>query len=208
MVCFKKHPRKGRYPPGKVTAVFEKPEDRGLFMHSVLMARGKDIFCEAYWSPFTERSLHRMYTATKSFVGVAVCKLAAENRISLEDKIIRYFPDKLPLSIHPFLAAMTVKDMLTMQICMPNDNWFAQNVSDRVEHYFHQTPVRYPGTGFDYDSEGSFVLGALVERVTGKTLLTYLREKCLDEIGFSEEAYCLRALGIPTAAPPPAPGQK
>ena len=191
----KTSPEKVGIRPEKLRRFFEKLEDRGLFMHSVLMARGKDIFCEAYWSPFTERSLHRMYSATKSFVGVAVCELAAENRISLEDKIIRYFPDKLPASVHPFLAAMTVKNMLTMQTCMPNGNWFAQNVSDRVEHYFHRTPVRYPGTGFDYDSEGSFVLGALVERVTGKTLLTYLREKCLDEIGFSAEAYCLQAPG-------------
>ncbi|MEE1278009.1 MAG: serine hydrolase, partial [Acutalibacteraceae bacterium] len=170
-------------------------EERGLYMHSVILARGENIFCEAYWKPFTDKSLHRMYSTTKSYVGVAVCQLAAEGKLSLDDKIIKFFPDKLPENIHPFLDAMTVRHMLKMQTCMTPPSWFADRTTDRLKHYFASTPTRYPGTGFEYDSEGSFVLGALVERLTGKTLIEYLREKCLDEIGFSKEAFCLQAPG-------------
>ena len=172
-----------------------KLENRGLFIHSVIMARGNDIFCEAYWNPFNKKSLQRMYSTTKSYVGVAVCELAAEGRISLDDKIVKYFPDKLPDTVHPFLAAMTIRNMLTMQTCMTSCGWFNQNVDDRLYHYFHFEPTRYPGTGYDYDSEGSFVLGALVERITGMSLIDYLRDKCLNEIGFSKEAFCLKAPG-------------
>lgn len=170
-------------------------EERGLYMHSVILSRGENIFCEAYWKPFTDKSLHRMYSTTKSYVGVAVCQLAAEGKLSLDDKIIKFFPDKLPENIHPFLDAMTVRHMLKMQTCMTPPSWFADRTTDRLKHYFASTPTRYPGTGFEYDSEGSFVLGALVERLTGKTLIEYLREKCLDEIGFSKEAFCLKAPG-------------
>lgn len=170
-------------------------EERGLYMHSVILARGENIFCEAYWKPFTDKSLHRMYSTTKSYVGVAVCQLAAEGKLSLDDKIIKFFKDKLPEKIHPFLDAMTVRHMLKMQTCMTPPSWFADRTTDRLKHYFASIPTRYPGTGFEYDSEGSFVLGALVERLTGKTLIEYLREKCLDEIGFSKEAFCLQAPG-------------
>ena len=170
-------------------------EERGLYMHSVILARGENIFCEAYWKPFTDKSLHRMYSTTKSYVGVAVCQLAAEGKLSLDDKIIKFFPDKLPENIHPFLSDMTVRHMLKMQTCMTPPSWFADRTTDRLKHYFESVPTRYPGTGFEYDSEGSFVLGALVERLTGKTLIEYLREKCLDEIGFSKEAFCLKAPG-------------
>lgn len=48
---------------------------------------------------------------------------------------------------------------------------------------------------FQYDSMGSFVLGALVERLTGMPLLDYLRSKCLDEIGFSKNARFLKCPG-------------
>lgn len=173
----------------------KKLEQRGLFMHSVIMARGNKIFCEAYFKPYSAETPQRMYSITKSYVGIAISELVAQGRLSLDDKIVSYFKDKLPDDVHPYLAAMTVRDMLTMQTCMTGCNWFGQNVTDRLKHYFGFTPTRYPGTGFDYDSEGSFVLGALVERITGKTLLDYLREICLDEIGFFKEAFCLKAPG-------------
>ena len=179
----------------KVLSFLKKLEERGLFMHSIIMAKDNNIFCEAYWKPFNEKSLHRMYSITKSYIGVAICELAAEGKINLDDKIIKYFPDKLPNTIHPFFEAQTIRHMLKMQTCMTNGNWFGQGVTDRLIHYFHSEPKKYPGTRYDYDSEGSFVLGALVERVTGKTLIEYLREKCLDAIGFSKEAYCLQAPG-------------
>ena len=180
---------------GKVLNFFKKLASRGLLMHSVIMSKGSNIFCEAYWKPFSEKSLHRMYSTTKSYVGIAVCELAAEGKIDLDDKIIKYFPDKLPDTVHPFLEAQTIRHMLKMQTCMTNCNWFGQGVTDRLIHYFNSEPKKYPGTRYDYDSEGSFVLGALVERVTGKTLIEYLRVKCLDKIGFSKEAHCLQAPG-------------
>ena len=178
-----------------VLRYLKKLNERGLFMHSVVMARGNRIFCEAYWNPFDEKSLHRMYSTTKSYVGIAVCELAAEGKISLDDKIIDYFADKLPKEVHPFLKEMTIKHMLKMQTCMRPLSWFTGDVTDRLEHYFHSVPIRHPGTAYDYDSEGSFVLGALVERVSGKTLIEYLRDRCLNEIGFSKEAFCLQAPG-------------
>lgn len=170
-------------------------EKRGLHMHSVIMARGNKIFTECYWKPFNDKSLHRMYSATKSYVGIAVSQLAAEGKISLDDKIIDYFPESQPDEIHEYFKFQTIRNMLTMQTCVENTDWFKENIEDRVEHYFALKPCRPPQTSFYYDSEGSFVLGALVEKITGKNFLDYLRSKCLDEIGFSKEAYCLKAPG-------------
>jgi len=182
-------------PSEKVLAYLETLQKKKYSMHSVLIARGNQIICEAYWKPFHKDFLHRMYSQTKSYVGIAVGELAAEGRINLDDPIIKYFPDKLPKIVHPYLQAQTIRNMLHMQTCMGGDGWFAYHPKDRVEHYFHRTPERYPGTTFSYDSTGSFVLGALVERISGMKFLDYLREKCLDKIGFSKEAYCLQLQG-------------
>lgn len=181
---------------GQVKQFIQGLGEHGMGMHSLILAKGDRIFAEAYWAPFHRDFLHRMYSETKSFVGIAVCQLAAEGKLSLDDKIIDYFPDKLPTQVHPYLQAQTIRHMLTMKTCMgPGVSWFDCRVADRVEHYFHRTPARYPGTTYLYDSNGSFILSALVERVTGKDFLTYLRERCLDEIGFSREAHCLYAPG-------------
>lgn len=172
-------------------------QEHDMSSHSVLIARGDKLICEAYWEPFERDMNHRMYSQTKSYVGIAVRLLADEGKISLDDKIISYFPDKLPAEIHPYLDALTIRNMIMMRTCFDeNDiNWFTSGTDDRVRLYFSQRPACYPGTQYRYDSMGSFVLGALVERVTGMKFLDYLREKCLREIGFSEDAFCLKCPG-------------
>lgn len=181
---------------GQVKKFIDVLCEYGMGMHGMILAKGDQIFAEAYWAPFHKDFLHRMYSETKSFVGVAICQLVAEGKLSFEDKIIDYFPDKLPSQVHPYLQAQTIRHMLTMETCMGSDCWwFGCRVKDRVEYYFHRKPVRYPGTTYLYDSDGSFILSALVERVTGQNFLDYLRGKCLDEIGFSKEAHCLNAPG-------------
>lgn len=169
--------------------------EKGLYMHSVLIAKGNGLFCEAYWSPYSADESQRMYSITKSFVGIAICQLVTEGRLSFDDKIVDYFQDKLTKPIHPYLEAQTVRHMLIMQTCMTDNNWFDQGVKDRLLHYFEHKPSHYPGTGFYYDSSASFVLGALVERITGLSLLDYLRAVALDKIGFSENARCLKVPG-------------
>lgn len=170
-------------------------DSHGLSSHSVLIARGDKLICEAYWKPFDRTTPHRMYSQTKSYVGLAVRLLADENIISLDDKIISYFPDKLPKKLHPWLEALTIRDMLMMRTCFDEYGkyWFKEHNGDRVRLYFSQRPSVMPGTEYHYDSMGSFVLGALVEKLTGKPFLDYLREKCLNDIGFSETARCLKS---------------
>lgn len=168
-----------------------------LASHSVLIARGDKLICEAYWKPFDGSVKHRMYSQTKSYVGIAVRLLAEDGKISLDDPIIKYFPEKLPETVHPYLEKMTIRNMLMMRTCFDeyDINWFTSGTDDRVKLYFSQKPALYPGTQYRYDSEGSFVLGALVEKLTGMKFLDYMREKCLRAVGFSEDAYCLKCPG-------------
>ena len=87
--------------------------------------------------------------------------------------------------------------MLMMATAKPPQGWFEARTEDRVKFYFSNTnPESYPaGKLFWYDSTGSFVLGALVERITGKPFMEYLREKLFNKIGVSKEAYCLKCPG-------------
>lgn len=164
-------------------------------MHSLLIARGDKLICEAYWKPIKADENHRMYSETKSFVGVAISQLIAEGVIKLNDKIIDYFPEYLPQDVHPYLAAQTIEHMLNMHTCFTDCPWFEKHGGDRVKCYFSMKPVHYPGTVFYYDSTASFILGALVEKLTGKTFLDYLKDKALRKIGFSEASKVLSCPG-------------
>ena len=170
----------------------------GLSTHNVIIARGDDIIFEKYWTPFTQDFLHRMYSVTKSFVAIALGFLSDEGRINLDDPISVYFSSETAQNPDENVRKQTIRHMMRMCSAYPNGahNWFNQRTSDRVLEYFRDmTGAKYPsGTIFKYDSTGSFVLGALVERVTGKTIMEYLYEKLLSRLGV-KGAYMLKCPG-------------
>ena len=86
-------------------------------LHSVLMARGNAIFFEKYVSPFTKDTPHRMYSITKSYAGLAIGLLADEGKLSLDDPLISFFPDRVPGDVDPLLKEQTIRHMLRMQTC-------------------------------------------------------------------------------------------
>lgn len=168
-------------------------EEFGLTMHDVLMMRNGKIFCEAYWKPFHKDFLHRQYSQTKSFVGIAIGLLEEEGKLKLTDKIADYFRDKIVRKLPEFLENQTILDMLTMRTSVNAKYWFACEERDRVRGYFNLSDVVRPcGTTWQYDSAGSQVLSVLVERLTGKSVLGYLKEKLFDKMGTFKKADILK----------------
>ncbi len=113
-------------------------EKRGLAMHSVLLLKGEDIFAEYYWKPFNKDLCHRMYSQTKSFVGVAIGILEQEGFIRLTDKIADYFPEKIERELPENLKNLTIEDMLTMRTCGDPPYWFYHSDPDRTHLYFNE----------------------------------------------------------------------
>ena len=97
-----------------VAKFIQKMEQRGLYNHSVLLARGDRIFCEGYWAPYNADSLNRLYSQTKSFEGIAICLLADEGKLSLDDRIVDHFPEKIHREIPAHLSRQTIRHMLNM----------------------------------------------------------------------------------------------
>lgn len=175
----------------------QKLEDSRLATHDVIIMRGDNIIYEAYWKPFHKDFGHRMYSVTKSFVAIAIGFLEQDGKISLDDEIAKYFPEEMKAQKDINMRRQTIRNMLMMSTAKVERYWFIANCDDRVKYYFENDTEesRPAGTLFQYDSTGSFILGALVERITGMDLLDYMRDKFLDKIGFSKEAYILKCPG-------------
>ncbi len=174
-------------------------EEFRLSTHSVIIARGDDIVLEKYWEPFGPEYLHRQYSASKSIVAIAVGFAIQDGYFTLDDKMIDLFPKELENQPEPYIRNQTVRNMLMMSTSHIDQGWFkGHTTTDRVQHYFDCHSMCEPrpgGSNFLYDSEGSFVLGALVERKTGKSLIDYLKEKLFPKIGVSDKAYFLKCPG-------------
>ncbi|MBE6021965.1 MAG: serine hydrolase [Cellulosilyticum sp.] len=167
-------------------------ENQLLPLHSVIIMRHNKICMEAYYEPYNQDSLHRMFSISKSFVSMAIGLLEEEGKLSLDDHIVDYFPEKQPEEgPYPYTAMLTIRQMLTMRTCHEKTTYKTKDITDWVESFFRTPPTNVPGTNFSYDTSSTHVLGALVEKLSGMNFLDYLRSKGLDELGFSKEAYCL-----------------
>ena len=95
------------------------------------------------------------------------------------------------------MRKITVRDMLMMSTAKTPKDWFGARHPDRVKFYFENTDtVSRPGsTVYEYDSPGSFVLGAALERRVGMPFMDYLRPRLFDKIGVSDNARCLKCPG-------------
>ncbi len=162
--------------------------------HSFLMMRGTSVFAEGYFKPFHPDWLHRMYSVSKSFVSAAIGMLSDEGKLDINDRILKYFPEQDDGNVHPLICEMTVRDMLMMATCHEG-NAYGREDDDWIRVFFHphQEPDHPAGSEFRYDTSATHTMCALVERLTGKTFLEYLKDKALRELGFSEDAWCVKS---------------
>lgn len=169
-------------------------EKRGACTHGILFMKGDKIFAEGYWKPFHKDFNHRMYSETKSFVGVAIGLLLEEGKLSLDDTIVSYFPEKMDSEPQKYLDKLTIRDMLTMCTIGEPAGWFSSQDEDRT-HIFLNTARNFPhpsGTIFGYDSASTQVLCSLVEKLSGKRMLDYLKEKLFNEMDAFQSATILK----------------
>lgn len=164
--------------------------------HGMIMMRGGKIFHECYYEPFDENFKHRMYSISKSFVGIAMGILIGDGSVRLDDKMLKFFPEYVTGDESEYIKELTIHDMLTMSTAATSYiDWFRQNTDDRCKMYFKEEHRRIPGTIFEYDSPAAYMLGVIVEKISGKPFLKLMQERFLDDAGFSKDAYCLNAPG-------------
>ncbi len=173
-----------------INRFFEALDALPIEMHSVIMMRRGKILLERYFEPYDKNMLHRMYSITKTFVGLAIGCLADEGKIDLDSPITEYFPE-YPTP-YEYIKETTVRDMLMMRTAHKKTTYKLDMTKNWVESFFTTEPSHKPGEVFYYDTSSSHTLGALVEKITGMDMLDYLRMKFLDKTGFSKAAYCLK----------------
>lgn len=156
----------------------------GAEIHGVVVVRHGRVVAELYPRPFARTGLHTMYSVSKTFTAAAVGLAIAENRLRLDDRVAPYFAGQMPERVSPELAAMTVRDLLTMQSGMRPDT----RLRDRTRQWTRQwlaAEAAAPGQRFAYDSMCSYLLSAIVQKTTGRKLLDYLAARLFAPLGIA-----------------------
>ena len=157
-------------------------------MHAVVVMRHGKVIGEMYPKPYAPEYRHTMYSCSKTFVGIAVGLAIEDNRLRLDDRVAAIFPELLPDSVSKDLADMTVRHFLTMASGVKPD-WNMRSRGKEWIRTFLSKPVEAPGTKYAYDSMVSYMLAAVVQKVTGKKLTEYLQERVFTPMNVTEWAW-------------------
>jgi CubicO group peptidase (beta-lactamase class C family) len=168
--------------------------------HSFVMLRHGKLVAEGWWNPYRPDLKHSLYSTSKSFTSTAVGFAVSEHLLSVDAKVISFFPKSLPDTVKPYLAELTVKDLLMMSTGMEPDptTVIPFTTVDWVKAFLATPIVHEPGTKFLYNSMATFMLSAIVQKVTGQNVLAYLKPRLFEPLGISGEDWETNEQGINT----------
>ncbi len=167
--------------------------------HSIMILRHGKVIAEGWWTPYSPDLRHTLYSTSKSFTSTATGFAVNEGFISVEDKVADFFPNDLPEVVSPFLAEMTIKDLLTMSVGMDPDPTFRRMSDSNWISAFLHTPVLYePGTRFLYNSLATYMLSAIVQKETGEKIVDYLTPRLFEPLGIEGMDWEEDPMGINT----------
>lgn len=162
------------------------------YVHSFMLLRHGHVIAEAWTDPYQPEFKHRLFSTTKSFTSAAIGFAMAEKRLTLDDKIVSFFPEAKDWNVSDKMKTVTIRNLLTMSsghntcaICtyLDNDGDPARKLKNWVKGFLESPLVFEPGTKFCYNSGCSYMLSAILRKITDLNLMEYLQPRLFAPLG-------------------------
>lgn len=175
---------------------FIEAADRDIdSLHSFMLLRHGHVVAEGWWAPYRAESPHMLYSLSKSFTSTAVGLAIAEGKLSLDDEVLKFFPEDAPANPSDNLRSMRVHDLLRMSTGHQSEPPLGGNQPWTKTFLAHPVPFK-PGTHFMYNTPATYMLSAIVQKVTGETVLDYLTPRLFEPLGIRKPTWETSPQGI------------
>lgn len=165
--------------------------EKAWMVKSFLVFRNGKLIAESYLKDDAEIDHYNaIWSCTKQVTGIATGFAVTEGLIeSVDDPISKYLPDEV--ASHPDKKDITLANLLTMRsgIYFDNDtesDVFRTHSTDNSVDYVLSNELKWvPGTYYQYNDGAPQIVSAIVQKVAGKTLASYTKEKFFSKIGLT-----------------------
>ncbi|WP_315728058.1 serine hydrolase domain-containing protein [Sphingosinicella rhizophila] len=166
-----------------------------------ISVNGAPAFVRGYGSadledniPVTDRTVFRIGSLTKQFTAAALLLLVEDGKVSVDDPLARYFPD------FPRGDEVTLRQLLTHTSGIHNYTAVKEYfptlgrqdlTTEEMVDYITKLDTLYdfdPGTGYNYSNSGYYLLGAIIEKVSGQPFAAFLKARLLVPLGLHDTA--------------------
>ncbi len=173
---------------------------QGTRIHGYLLLRHGKVISEGYWAPHPADAPHQLFSLSKSFTSSAIGIAQGEGLLSIDDHLVDFFPERLSSRVSQRMRRVTLRHLLTMasgHAACPLPRYTKDNgQQDWVGRFLEDELPYEPGTRFIYNSGATFMLSAVLQKVTGQRVSQYLRPRLFDPLGFGEVVWDRNPDGI------------
>lgn len=186
--------------------LMEKIRSERLRVDSITIVRNGYLVLDAYFFPFAPGHTHRIYSCTKSITSTLVGIARDKGFIKeLDQKVVAFFPGQAFANPGAGKDEITLRHLLNMTSGLETRDDKANryrgigrmmNSPDWVAHVLGLPMAFPPGQRFHYTNCGSFLLGAVLQKATGRDALSFARTHLFGPLGIKEVFWPVSPKGI------------
>ncbi len=169
--------------PKGITKFVEAFQKSGEELHSYMIVRNGKVVAEEWFGDNAPDKPHVMYSVSKTFTATAIGFAVNEGLIKVTDKVTSFFPDKLPTNINDNLKSLEIRHLLMMSSGHDVEPRGDREKDDWLETFFAAPFDHQPGSVMVYNSLATYVLSAIIQKVTGEKLIDYLDTRLFRPLG-------------------------
>ncbi|MCD7722432.1 MAG: beta-lactamase family protein [Clostridiales bacterium] len=168
-----------------IKAFIDEINEKKLGLQSFTIVRNNKICAQCFWKPYAAEWPHVLYSMSKSVTSTAVGFAVEEGLIHLDDRVSDFFPE-YAMAKRPGNRKLTVRMLLTMR----SDKFITvleeKENKDWIKQFFAAGFIAPPDTKFNYISENTFMLSAIISKVTGMSMVDYLYPRMFEPLGIEK----------------------
>lgn len=176
-------------------------------IHSIMLLQHGGVVKEKWFGNYNTNTPHVLHSVSKTFTATAIGLAIGEGKLKLTDKVVPFFPDETQgLQLTDKQRQLEVRHLLTMSSGHDTDPTGEIKLiydSCRIRGFFSTPMPHQPGTFFVYNNQCTYLLSAIIKRVTGQNLIDYLYPRLFRPLGIvgatwklSPEGICLGSGGL------------
>lgn len=168
-----------------ITAFINEINEKGLGLQSFTVVRHDKVCAQGFFKPYSADTPHVLYSMSKSVTSTAVGFAVSEGLINLNDRVASFFPEYV-MSKRPFNRMLTVRMLLTMHSDKLITVLEEKGQKDWIANFLNAPFLLPPNSKFNYVSENTYMLSAIISKVTGMSMVDYLYPRMFEPLGIEK----------------------
>lgn len=176
-------------PSAWLINMMDRWEKQLCHVHGYIILRNGNLVAEAYKYPYTRESRRMLHSVSKTVTAIAVGYAVDEGHISVQDKVLDFFPEyQFVQQTNQYLKELTIAHLLTMSVghgCDSIDSIFSEK-EPAWKAFLDMEMKNKPGSRYFYDSGATYMLSKILTIVTKEKLMDYLTPRLFQPLGISD----------------------